>query len=244
MANCVLCGNQAGALAHKCRSGAICKACNKKIPSFIKASQMDADDIMRFFDYENKDIIKKFNYSSNLGRLYIDEAHGLFAISDNIKTDMPCVFHVSDIEAVALYCTDVKSQRENIYCDVELSAEIRNPHMSFKVKILTNEKCAYTRIDATHVEWKEPPVISMFRDMFNQMVKNELSSVKAIIDAFESKEIMEIIVARSMFNLPEDYTMEELEKHKDITMNAFSNNKAVLDNLQIAYDTLMQYHKG
>lgn len=233
MSECSVCGNSISVWKQvKFMDGALCPECQHKIPQFFKKQMgnMTLTSIKHLMEYEEKEFLKNFQVTASYGMLHIDEMHGLFCITDKLEGDKPakddpCVFYVLDLGEVGLFCVDAKANRKNVLVNVKMQCKFPALALDFGVLIKEKVPCNFKQVTATQVEYNEPGDFSMFRNMFNQMWKNENFKLKQKYEHnFLSKQEIDIFKARCLFMLEESFTKEELKKQRNTLIKAYHSD--------------------
>lgn len=214
------------------QNGKICKSCASRIPKvMLETSENWADyTLQTAIDYEDE-IYDKFEVTASYGSLHIDTVHGLFAISQKLNDDKPadrCVFSAYDLSEVAIYATSPKVDHGQVYVDVEFKARIENLRLPIKVIIKKKVHCQTKRTDPEHVTWEDPSDMSMFITLFNTMLSGLWENINRKLCGQTVHEL-EIEKARNLFMLPENYTMEELKKARNMMMKVYHPDVAEFD---------------
>lgn len=216
----------------KVYGGYICRNCLVYIPSHIQIKHTDKDDLKAFYK-EGKERAEHFEHTSSYGKLFIDSTHGSFCISQRVKGDKPLhlgdIFFVTELLEVALYCTNVRKvgSRNNIsiVCDIRLRVKTDKISKEFIVK--RAEKCSFTFQD-NQIEWKEPDQMTMFRNIFNQMIDNvrfallkkldDIQTIKKAIKEYDEDTEWAIGI---LFLDKNDLSLERIKKHRNILIKQF-----------------------
>lgn len=230
--SCVICGNKAGAFAKKTSEGVICKSCLSFIPTNVILSQASTEFLKRIYD-ENVEKSKQFETTASYQGLYIDSVHGLCCYSKRGDKQAPSefkdIYRISELTEVALYCTDVKNVGTNhnhIVCDIKF--KVRTKDIAADFIIAHHKKCDF-KVKNKQIEWDEPSELTMFRNMFNQMIDNELFGLLKKLEKIQefkqmlSKEERSSDWARGVLFLDneKEYTEEDLKKHRNELVKIF-----------------------
>lgn len=177
MKKCILCEGKAEALAKKCSEGVICKNCLSFIPSSVILSQANTDFLKKVHD-ENMEKSKEFETTASFLGLYIDGIHGLFCYSKKGSRESPSefkdIYRIKELTEVGLYCTNVKNigtNSNNVVCDIKFKFKTKD--ISADYTLAVRKRCSYKIVD-NQLRWNEPGELTMFRNMFNQMIDNEI----------------------------------------------------------------------
>ena len=253
MANCKICHSTIRTWKQtQISDGIICKTCLNRIPQCTHSSirNMTANEIKRLIQYEENPLFQKFSVTASYGTLHIDEMNGLFIVSEksNIHgtpVEKTNLFHVLDISNAGIYCIKPRIFKRQVVVDVVFECELNALNIHIKETIRQQIICQQKRIDDNHVSWDEPGDLSMFRNMFNQMLKNEdIKFRKKYESSFVSKEALDIMKAKCLFMLEDDFSKEELRKQRDAYMKLFhpdisTNSHVYAQKINEAYSILL-----
>ncbi len=196
MGNCVICGKETGPFAPKTKAGPVCKECVAFVPYKTNVSSTSVDSLKKMVD-ANRDKAKQFQCTASYGNLYIDTLHNLFLISRKSDKGSPLeygqIWHISDCEEVGIFCTDIKNIGKSsnyIVCTIKLRVKERHKNSEDFI-VLIGEKCSFkpSAVDHTLLECREPEKLSVFRNMFNQMVDNALFAMARKLDYLNELKI-------------------------------------------------------
>jgi hypothetical protein len=239
----------------KIENGVICKDCAAKVPSVIRGK------LTNYYDLELRTLIDKvrlsqerndkFAATASYGKLHIDEVHGLFAISNKVTSDgrlsdPSSVFHCLDLTEVGLYCTDPAAQQGKVTCNVEFSCSMEKLNIAFKAKIKTGASCDSKKEAGNQLSWVEPGDLSLFRNMFNQMIVTEAEKVRMnYSQRFETQATIDLFRAETLFMLEGEYTEEDVKAMRNRLVKVFHPDVSNADvrYIQIindAYKTLIE----
>ena len=232
---CDICGKEVGLFdKKKASNGTLCFNCYKEFPEILqpKISHLTINEIAEIVDYENQ--LKRIDFieSASYKKIHIDDMHGLFAIQDKCITDgNPLnVFSVLDLKDISLHCKNPKANNSGVTCTIELTCEFQNENMSFKTTIANSAKCDVERISRSQVEWREPDELNMFRNIFNQMLKNTVEKYQRETNwSYRFKSDYDYFEAKSIFLLDDDYTEEDVKRRRKLLMKSFHPDNGDID---------------
>lgn len=211
--------------------GFICKKCYKKIPYFIRHKHPDmlVTQINLLTDYFKESNKKNYDATASLGILEIDEINGVFALKEN---NTLYKFDCLDIKEGELICTNIKADKyNNVFCDIEFRCIMDNPNIDFKIRIKKNIKCKKHHISIKSIEWGEPSELSMFRNLFNSMIKKQIDKYsKKVKDTIIRKADIEYLKAKSLYMIDDEYTLEEINTTKKQLLRVFHPDEQDGDN--------------
>lgn len=255
MAQCMMCGRQISMFNQiKLANGCLCKVCSEKIPSVMKPkiggySLLTIETILR---YGENPLFQKFQETANYGKLHIDEMHGLFLISDSpdkiTEKDKTSIFYVLDLSNVGLYCTNPRVFRGSVAVDIKFDCEFEPLGFRFSLDIKQQVFCASKKIKGgSQLEWDEPGDFSMFRNIFNQMIRNESDKFnKRYQSIFMTKAELDVFKARClfMFDDGEQFSKVDLKTRRNSLMKTFhsdvsSNSTLCAQRINEAYKVLL-----
>ena len=189
MRKCVICGENAGLLGTRTLEGKICRECVSYIPKALKLRDSSTDTLREFYE-ANKEKSKQFSTTASYAGVYIDGLHGMFCYTKNGKKDEPHefkdIYRITELQEIALYCTDPKNvgtTRNIVVCDIKLKIRTKNIAAEY---LVAHRKHCHHRVKNGHVEWDEPGELTMFRNMFNQMIDNEVNNIMKKLEAIQS----------------------------------------------------------
>ena len=185
---CVLCGGKTNLFSKKTAEGEICKDCLSMIPISVKLNVSKTEFLKRIHD-ENLEKKKDFETTASYEGVYIDSIHGMVCICKKGNKEEPPEFHdifrVTELIEAGLFCTNIKNvgtTTNSIVCDIKF--RLKTKDISNEYLIVKGKKCAYKTIGNGKLEWIEPYELSMFRNVFNQMIEdvafNLLGKLKTI----------------------------------------------------------------
>lgn len=248
---CALCGRPVNLISRaKILDGDICGKCLAKLPKVFSAgslNNLNTEDIRNILFYNTEINKMDFEVTASYGKLHIDESKGIFFISDKIAenkpNDLTSVFYVLDLEEASIYVNNPKVQKDNsVKVDAELSCVFsgRLNHLAFKAKIDSGVKCYSKKIDKTHLDWFEPSDLSVFRNMFNQMIQNEQNKIQKQLNGYITREDVDRYKAKSVFLLGPEYTKEELDCKKEKLLKAFADDFESIRKINYYYTLLIK----
>lgn len=216
--DCLICKGPIAALSGaKVVDGKICKTCASKISSLLlENNKYLGEGTLQYAIKYAEHNMKKFSVTSSYGELYIDEVHGLFCIAkglnDNGKPKSGNnIFSIFDLDEVGLYCKNPRSDHNNVLVDIEFMCRLENPSLSFKTVVKKGVRCSTKRINPQQVEWFEPHDLEVFRALFNSMLKGGQAKIQDLLCG-KTVYAFELEKARSVFMLPEDFDVEDLDR--------------------------------
>ena len=229
MSDCLICGAPLPFAGNKTiDEGKICKNCTSLLPTFVaeKISNYSLESLQNIINIEN-DYYEQFSATASFGSLYIDEVHGLFAISKRMKGDKPeykNVFSIYDLEEIGLYCKSPTADHGNVFVDVEFSCKLKMPDISIKEVVKKRCKCTTKRINSKEVEWQPPQDMEMFKTMFNYMLSGAFEKINKMLCG-KSLKAIEIDRAAALFMIDDSYTLEYLDEVRMILLRAFDTGE-------------------
>lgn len=247
---CMLCNKSIGLTRRRISNGYICGSCSRQYPDFIKVKMTEYTDlrlglIKSYFEENSK---RKFEQTAAYGSLSIDEINGVFKVKENSGS---YIFDAIDMTEGNILCTNPKVNSSNIvYADVEFYYKMESPHIELRVTINKNRRCQSKKVSGNSLEWQEPADLTMFRNMFNQMLENARKKYdetcrntlicKADIDYFEAK---------SLFMVEDDYDEEEIKIIRKKMMKIYHPDNGETDTkksetINRYYDILMERLKS
>ena len=189
MGMCIICGKEAGVLSQKTKKGHVCKECASYVPYNVNISSASADYLNNTVSV-NKEKAKQFECTASYGNLYIDAVRNMFLISRKANKGESLEFghicRIEECEELGLFCTDIKNVGKSsnfVVCTIKLRVKERNKDSRDYI-VLVGESCSFkpSKVDRTMLECKEPEKLSVFRNMFNQMVDNAIFAMARKLD--------------------------------------------------------------
>lgn len=240
MAKCMLCDLTLNFWnSRKISNGQICMECSSKIPIVVRGDIIEYTDIeiSNIIDYQLKarETLKKhfkgFLSTASYGDLLIDENSGYIGINKGKELDL---FFCLDLKDVGISCTNIRVEGNNsVYADIELRCLFNKPNIIFETIIKKHVKCPITKNSPTDVEVREPNDLIMFKNLFNQMLKNADRNVgKKLMSILKNKNSLELLKAQTLFMVDEDYTLEDIKETKRILMKAFHPDEGNTSNIK------------
>jgi hypothetical protein len=234
--NCLVCGEPAGFSSVKLKNGKLCKKCAAKLPSLmIENTPYFQEYTLRHAMEYIEGTMKKFDATASYGSLHIDSIHGLFAYGENLDSNGKPktgnnVFSIYDLDEIALFCTNPRSDHGSVFVDVEFRCTIKDPFIAFSKIVKRKVRCDTKRVDSQHVEWEEPKDMVMFRTLFNQMLSGAFEKINAMLCGKTVHEL-ELDHARAVLMVTESYTKEDLKKARRLLMKVYHPDKALEENV-------------
>lgn len=216
--SCTFCGSETK------RNQELCKDCISYLPPILKINTKNTsietlcliiDKIKRYDDV--------FCATAYYGDLAIDDVNLLFAVSKKYRNDKPVeknIFSIYDLENIDFHCKSPRASHETVYADVEFSFKTLLSNNTCNVIIKKNAKCQSKRTDSSHLSWALPAELSMFQEMFMQLVKKASERLNKILSGYTVYDL-KVEKARDMFMLNKDYTLEELNWSKSTLLKVF-----------------------
>lgn len=214
--NCILCDSPVTFLnRHKSYNGYICKDCLSFIPASVTANLKSATtDYLKKVCDNNKLKAHDFDTTASYEGIYIDSIHGLFCYSSKGTKETPAefkdIYRVEELTEVGIYCSDVRNigKTQNIVvCDIHFKICTEDIRTDFTIS--HRKKCTY-KVKGDKIEWVEPAELSMFRNLFNQMIDNV-----AVGLLHKLKKISEFQSLLEKVNVSEDWAKGVLFIGKD-----------------------------
>ena len=217
---CSVCGTESGSTRNT-----VCKTCRAELPTHFskRIFKIEPYELGFIHNYESNPDFKRYERTSGLGRLGIDEAHGLISIDDRKAAgkSIPFLIKILDIDECGLYPTNVKANRNRILCDAEFCMRFVPTGTEYKFVIKRSIVCEYRRIDATHVEWVEPTSISFLRNIINTTFRIAAEKYADHTKIPEAKNALELVQAKALYMLDGEYTLDELKQRRNLLSKAF-----------------------
>ena len=221
MPECIICQKKIGILGKHIEEGHICSECFDCIPTMVDFKSCSASKLWVLIQ-QNREKRRIFSPSASLGSLYIDSTHKMFCISDKEHKGEPAsladIYTIEELKEISLHCKNPRNvgsaNAPQIICDIELY--VKTEEMNFHTVIKRNEPCGYKIKDKTKVDWSEPSVLVMFRDMFNQMIRDDSIRLLKRVNALRNSTL--IAWAEGVLMLNSEYTRDEMVQHHDILM--------------------------
>lgn len=226
MKECILCKGEAGLLAYKAYNGMICRKCRSYLPMHINLKASDTDYLLPLYQ-KNRELAKHFEASCQYGELFLDTIHGLFCFSKGNKNGEPThygdMFSVTELIEVGIYMDDIKNVGQNtnkVICNVKMRVKTKDVSMEYLV--VSNEDCKFI-ISGNKLDVTEPEKLSLFRNIFNQMIDDvlgrllkkleDIRKLKAYTDELENTpQACEINWARGVLFLEKEECSSETVK--------------------------------
>ncbi len=208
MMKCCICDNNISLFSSKCANGAICSDCRKKIPRIINISKYNDYTLNHIIDYELS--LPTFSQTSHLGCFGLDEVNRMIRVDD-------VIFKLVDIEKISLICKNPYADKYNyVYTDIELYAKVSSPSIEFNRVISKHIKCN-SEIKGDQIEWKEPSMVSMMRNLINTSYR------LALEDYIDNRIKIEddVKFAEKLFMLSRGYDEAELKQRRNQYMKIF-----------------------
>lgn len=228
---CNICDKELTAFnKRKIYDGFICKDCCGKLPKVTlnQISNLRHFEIMDLIENTEREKLKKFEATASYGKLHIDEFNGLFAISDKLDKDgKPMnsrdIFKCTDLMEAGVYCVKPTVTKNNkVICNIEFKFRLIRPVIDVKLTLKVGTACFSKRTDSNHLEWDEPGDLSMFRNMFNQMLRTENEKyANPLRDYFLNPENVELFKAKTLFMVDDEYTEEEIRSQRKRLMKVY-----------------------
>lgn len=224
MEKCMICDKQVNFLnKRKIDGGFICDGCAGKMPTVLyKDFQWYSDlKIKSIIDYFNENSNDKYECTASYGDIYIDEMNGKFAIKEKNKV---FIFNAIDIKEVGFVCTDVKADQYNkVKCNVEFKCILEHPNIEIKKIIKRNVTCYSKKADSTHISWEIPSDLEMFKVLFNSTIENAYQKYvkQESLKNSMSKHDIDVIKAKALFIIGDDYDLDILKKQRDRLLKVF-----------------------
>lgn len=238
---CVVCGNEIplkdiiSFSFVKLNHNAVCKECKKSLPTVLDYKNSTDDFIKEVVKYEQESS-KIFECTSHFGSLYLDEMNGKIAYSKNGRKEPKekCnIFDVKDIENITLTMTDPVVDKKKIFCDILLNVHLKSPSIHFCKPIKKRAECEYKRISDTKVKCSEPKELTIARNLFMQMVENNVSRLQKLLyiqnEIQEQAKTCSLRQAEALFMLDKGYTLEDVKRSRNILIKAFHPDVSGLD---------------
>lgn len=180
--DCAICKEPTGLFAHKIYNGVICRKCRAYLPARIQLKASDTDYLLGLYE-RNKELAKSFEATSHYGYLFLDSIHGLFCFSKGEKSGEPTefgdIFSIKELTETGIYCSDIRNvgsgSANKVVCNIKM--KVTTDAISMEYMVAENEPCKYTHGKNHMLEVHEPEKLTMFRNMFYQMIDNEMSRV-------------------------------------------------------------------
>ena len=241
---CILCERKM-MLGTKSAEGHICMKCRKKIPSVVSIKNQSKYSLLKWIEYGRNKAYEQFSETSSLGKLSVDEMHGLIRIGVKGKKDYSSIFHIDNIDHFAFTLKNITAKENVIYADILLTIDISKLGLYISTPILFNQKCVSER-RGTEISYTEPSRVTMFRNVIRQMFENYYSPLwEKIITVNERKEGNEIEFAKRTLLLEDDFTMDDLKKHRSLLFKSVhpdnGGDDLMASKINLAYEILKKY---
>ena len=247
---CMLCNKSIGLTRRRISNGYICGSCSRQYPDFIKVKMTEYTDlrlglIKSYFEENSK---RKFEQTAAYGSLSIDEINGVFKVKENSGS---YIFDAIDMTEGNILCTNPKVNSSNIvYADVEFYYKMESPHIELRVTINKNRRCQSKKVSGNSLEWQEPADLTMFRNMFNQMLENARKKYdETCRNTLICKADIDYFKAKSLFMVEDDYDEEEIKIIRKKMMKIYHPDNGETDTkksetINRYYDILMERLKS
>lgn len=259
MARCVICDKSLSMFNQvKTADGVLCKDCIDKVPPVLKSKigTYSLTTLHTIIQYTETPSFERFEETACYGRLHIDEMHGLFLISakpEKIEQkDKANIFYVLDMSNVGLFCYNPRVFRNSVAVDIKFEAEFDPLNFSFSIDAKQQVFCISKKIQGgSKLEWDEPSELSVFRNMFNQMIRNESDKFnRKYKSIFMDKAELDIFRARCLFMIDESesFSRADLKSRRNALMKSFhsdvsSNSAECAQKINEAYRALIPLAK-
>lgn len=266
---CCICNKQIGLgeiltlSFRKSIDGYVCRSCRKAFPSVYQIAHFHSSSIKKITEYVQKQA-DGFECTSRMGKLYLDEMHGKFAIS-NQGSDFPKelnnVFLMSDVMDFDVSMTDPIMINHKMYCDILLNVHFLNTEMNFHHTLKRKVRCEFKRISSTQLQYRPPREYMIIRTIVSEMLNVHLTDLRRTLDNIKKarQEIeneqkrgsvkykasgTDIATAKAILMLDDNCTPADIKKHyrqlvrvlhPDILGN---DGEAYTQKLNWAYDIL------
>lgn len=234
MAKCMICNKQISMFSQKISDGYLCKECAAIIPTVLKGKlgALTSSTIRSVMAYTENPLFHEFKETASYGRIHLDEMHGLFLVSEQpekiVPEDMTSMFYVLDLSNIGLYCTNPRVIKSSVAVDVKFNCEFESLGLSFSLDAKRRVFCTSKKVQGgTRLEWDEPGDFTMFRNMFNQMLRNESDKFnRRYQSTFMNKSTLDIFRSRCVFLLDEDekFTKSGLKSRRNVLMKSFHSD--------------------
>lgn len=191
---------------------------------------------------------ESFEQTAAYGSLSIDEINGVFKVKENSGS---YIFDAIDMTEGNILCTNPKVNSSNIvYADVEFYYKMESPHIELRVTINKNRRCQSKKVSGNSLEWQEPADLTMFRNMFNQMLENARKKYdETCRNTLICKADIDYFKAKSLFMVEDDYDEEEIKIIRKKMMKIYHPDNGETDTkksetINRYYDILMERLKS
>lgn len=243
MATCIYCFKKIGMFdSKKCKNGAICNVCAKKIPNCFPYQYYDSDEMLNIQKYAENPSFSNFSQTATLGSLLIDEPNGLFAIESKQN-----VFSLFDLKEYDIHPTNIRSTTEKVLCDIEFKCQINSIDISIKKIIKKNVPCKCKRIDEKHMEWLYPNEISLINQIITESIRKKSEDFKRFIEDYGRVTNNAKLIAESMLLVGDNYTKDEIKIQRNRLLNIYhpdnGGDAAYCERITTSYNYLVSHYK-
>ncbi len=222
---CVICNSEikSGLLdkPKQCADGSVCNDCYKHFPSLLRIKEMPYFRCKDWISYE-KENKEQFTETSSFGLLHLDELHGLFQIESK-QTD---IYKITDLKSVALTLKKPIQEGNQMYADILFSFELKNHPFSIVIK---KKDKLQAKPEGKVIHFSESYSLSVFRNVFQQAVENQYSSIRKMLNEFSRKDLGELEKAKALFMVDDEIDTEEIKKVRNVLIKAFHPDNSSLD---------------
>lgn len=244
MKKCYCCGNPLPLFGRrKIRGEVICKTCFMKIPLRLRIDRkridgVTANRIVSRYDTDGKQYLKRFVETAKYGPLHVDGVHGLFAVCEPKKIDangkiigeFADVYSLLELEDYEITTKIGKPSGRTVYCGVDFFFELSSPHLRIKQTIKPKALCMTKQIDSETMAIQEPADLSFFRSVFFQAYKSAVEKYNQRIEGlYPTHHSFELLKARSLFMLEEDYTKDALKRQRNRLLKTYHPDEGADD---------------
>lgn len=256
---CCFCGSCFYFFGNKIEDGYICSECKRCIPSNINLRCSESSYLRPMLE-ENKKRREKFSCSASYGSLFIDGKNNMFCISKQRHGMLPLffgdIFYINELTNVGFFCTNARVVERKVLCDISFT--YTTDTQSTEVIIARMQKCDY-EVCGNRVSWSEPQKLSIFRELFKQMIDNEYSVLNIKLQRMQemkryiSEEDKNTEWAKGVFFLGTEETtnLTELRNRRNFLIKKFhpdvndekDNSTAIASQINKAYEILVNNEK-
>ncbi len=242
MGKCAFCYSTTSMFnSKKIVNGTICNSCLKSIPNCFSIDRYDADELQKVQRYESNPAFEKFQATSELSSLLLDEVHGLFAIGNKQN-----VFSLMDLSEYGIYLSDVVKTNDKFYGDIVFSCTLKSLDINFR-KVLKKQVFCKPKMEDGILKPSVPPEIYLFREIFAQAIKNQAKEILPLLTAYQNISNQAKLIAESMLLVGDNYTLPEIKSQRNKLMNIYHPDNGgdayYCERINASYKYLVDHYK-
>lgn len=244
MGKCAFCYSNTHMLnSKKIMDGTICNSCLKTIPNCISIDRYDSDELQKIQKYASNPLFEKFEATSKLGCLLLDETNGLFAIESKQN-----VFKLTDLKKYSIHSSKNKVDKNSnkVYVDIEFTCSLNPIDLDIRKIIKQNIKCEiFLKGDSYYHRY--PVEVSLFNDMFTAAIKNQIRDVLPLLTAYQNVTNQAKLIAESMLMVDDNYTLSELKTQRNRLLNIYhpdnGGDAVYCERINTSYKYLVEHYQ-